>query len=310
MLAPTKGEERKSNLLQQLRSGSAKELTLPVAPSSDVEFHSELCHLLCTNTSVSKLRIRKQQTASSATEMTERDWALLLPAFPQIAERIKRLHVSSYEPIFLVPTLLWNFRKLQHLVLDGITELKGVELESLASALRQHPSLQSFVLRQHELSDPRRGISSYDVVIKALVTAPKLTKFCQEGIPEKRNGSNKTRMQGKCLFIKQRPSSLVHLLGTRRLQYFRFAHLRFYHDEDYGVEGSSVGGSGRSEKGNFVTELAKKVLLSGVKTMSLANSGLEPNALATVLNVGVLVRSMTHYMYSSIHSNECMAPCF
>lgn len=83
---------------------------------------------------------------------SESEWLLLLCLFQSktFAKRIKSVHIADdCIPSHVVPTLLWQFRVLEDLVLDNVTRhWHQNEWQCLSNALERHSHLKRFSLRE------------------------------------------------------------------------------------------------------------------------------------------------------------------
>ena len=250
--------------LEGLRRNATK--TITIIPEWDEPVMREVCHLLYQNSSVTGIHFNGTVPVD---EDSKHSWIPLLALFPTLSLRITHLTVSRNIPFVVLPTMVWHFRQLTALTLEGTVGLdwSPAEWQSFAASLESHPHLKSFEFRQYavaSLSDRRCPASNNNNrVAVALATAPRLAAYRQEG------STGTSKDEGG---VQLSPDGLASLLSSRSLQHLRYAGLGF---STYGMDEPAISSAWM--------HVSKKLTSSSVKTLVLPNNFLTPEALSWIV---------------------------
>lgn len=187
----------KERLLQRLRSNTVK--TLRLSLMSDPVFYADLAHELHLNDSITRIHLIGNSSSryhpneeEEQSFLTGSEWLFLLNAFQNAAlrERVKRLALDALSltelPLFVPPTLLWQFRCLQRLTLFVPRRAVNDYWRPMANAITNHPTLESIqlYLSSQRTSEPTTNDGdgdSIDCFVQALQTVSCLRRFVYDG---------------------------------------------------------------------------------------------------------------------------------
>lgn len=175
--------DHKEQQLQSLRDNAVKCLTIVLV--SDLDYITDLVHVLMYNTSVKHLAlVSAARQDYDAYPTNDAEWVLLLKGFQSraLGERIESLLLQDQDvPFCMIPNALWQFRSLRSLVIckSACDSWEEDHWQVFSIAIRAHSSLQK--LKMEQTSNGNAMGAPIDTLALAVATSLTLREYIHVG---------------------------------------------------------------------------------------------------------------------------------